>query len=225
MSAKILTKNQLARMPAYLLTIKKLKGKGLGFVNAQIIADDLNLNVEQVKKDLASVASTSGVPNKGREINSLIRDVESVLGYDDIHNAIIVGVGHLGSALLNYDGFEEYGLKIVGAFDTDSKKIGTKINGIRIYDVKTLKNVFKDYNAKIGIITVNRTSAQEVANIFVECGVLAIWNFAPINLVISDPKVILSNMNMATSLAVLSHQLYLKKEKNDKNRKSFESNE
>lgn len=223
MSAKILTKNQLARMPQYLITIKKFKGKGLSFINAQLIADDLNLNVEQVKKDLASVATTNGVPNKGREINGIIRDIESVLGYDDIHNAILIGVGHLGSALLNYAGFEEYGLKIVGAFDSDEAKIGTKINGVRIYDIRVLKNVFKDYNAKIGIITTPKDKAQEVANVLVYCGVLAIWNFAPIDLNIKDSDVILSNMNMATSLAVLSHQLYLKKEKANKTLKSFDS--
>ena len=139
-------------------------------------------------------------------------DIEQVLGYDDIHNAIIVGVGSLGRALINYQGFREYGLKIVGAFDDDEGKIGTSISGVRIYDIKRLKDSFQDFNAKIGIITVPKEYAQEIADMFCDCGVLAIWNFAPTHIVLKNPSVIISNTNMAASLAVLSHQLFLKKE-------------
>src|SRR5574344_1171595 len=216
MSTKVLNKNQLARMPNYLMVVKKFKAKGLLFINAQIISDELNLNVEQVKKDLAAISSTCGVPNKGRDISVLLRDLESVLGYEDIHNAIIIGVGRLGSALLNYSGFNEYGLKIVGAFESDPKVIGEKINGIRVCDVKTLRNTFKDYNAKIGIITVNKESAQEVADLLVEVGTKAILNFANTLVDIKAKDVIISNMNIATNLAVLSHQLYLKREEEQK---------
>jgi len=216
MSNKVLNKNQLARMPNYLLVVKKLKARGLLFINAQVISDELNLNVEQVKKDLAAISSIGGVPNKGRDISVLLRDLESVLGYEDIHNAIIIGVGSLGKALLNYSGFEEYGLKIVGAFDKDPAIIGLKINGIRVFDVNTLKNTFKDYNAKIGIITVNKESAQEIADLLIDVGSKAILNFAPTPIEIKKKDVILSNMNIATNLAVLSHQLYLEREEKEK---------
>ncbi len=213
MGVKILNKNQLRRMPDYLTVIKDLKGRGNKYINCQELADILNLNREQVKKDIAVVSTKSGIPNKGRDINQLIMDIENVLGYDDIHNAILVGVGDLGKALLKYQGFKEYGLKIVGAFDNDEKVIGQMINDIRIRDVKTLPKVFRDYNAKIGIICVPKEHAQEIVDVLVESGAMAIWNFAPATLVCKKEGVIISNTNMATSLSVLSHQLYLMKKK------------
>ncbi|MFA6666839.1 MAG: redox-sensing transcriptional repressor Rex [Bacilli bacterium] len=221
MSLKILTKNQLHRMPDYLNLIKLLKGKGYKYINCQTIADDLNLNREQVKKDIAQVATTSGIPNKGRDINQLIMDIEKVLGYDDIHNAIIIGVGNLGKALLKYQGFQEYGLKIVGAFDKDPNVVGQRINNIRVYDVSTLKDVFKDYNAKIGIICVPKEEAQKIADVLVDSGVLAIWNFSPVSINVTNDSVIVSNTNMAASLAVLSHQLYLNKKKTEEKLENF----
>lgn len=213
MSLKALNKNQLRRMPDYLTVIKDMKGRGYKYVSCQELADILNLNKEQVKKDIAVVSTKSGIPNKGRDINQLIMDIENVLGYDDIHNAILVGVGDLGKALLKYQGFREYGLKIVGAFDVSEEIIGQVINDIRIRDVKTLPKVFGDYNAKIGIICVPKDQAQKIVDILVESGALAIWNFAPITLISKKQGVIISNTNMATSLSVLSHQLYLMKKK------------
>ena len=217
MSAKVLNKNQLGRMPDYLAVIKDLKGRGYKFISCQEVADILNLNREQVKKDIAVVSTKSGIPNKGRDINQLIMDIENVLGYDDIHNAILIGVGDLGKALLKYQGFKEYGLKIVGAFDNNEELIGKLINDIRIRDVKTLPKVFNDYNAKIGIICVPKEYAQGIADVLVESGALAIWNFAPTNLILKKKDVIISNTNMATSLSVLSHQLYLMKKKSADN--------
>ncbi len=215
MSVKKLNKNQLKRMPDYLATIKDMKGRGVKYVSSQEIADILNLNNEQVKKDIAAISTTSGIPNKGRDINQLIMDMENVLGYDDIHNAVLVGVGNLGKALLKYQGFHEYGLKIVGAFDIDDKVIGQVINNVRVKDINSLPRVFKDYNAKIGIICVPKENAQEILNLLVDSGALAIWNFAPITLFSKKSDVIISNTNMATNLSVLSHQLYLIKKKKE----------
>lgn len=207
---KQLTKNQLRRLPDYLNLVKNLKNSGLKYISCQTIADCLNLNKEQVRKDIALISSIDGVPNKGRSIDLLIKDLEKILGYDNTHNAILVGVGSLGKALLCYDGFEAYGLKIVGAFDKNQNLIGTEINHIRIYDSRRMYGTLASLNARIAIICVPANNAQDVANNLVESGIEAIWNFAPTKL---DMKkdVIISNMNMATSLAVLSHQLYLKR--------------
>jgi AT-rich DNA-binding protein len=210
---KILTKNQMNRMPSYLASIKKFKGQGLLYIKTSLVATDLNLNEEQVKKDLAAIASNSGVPNKGREINSLIRDLETILGYDDIHNAILIGVGNLGRSLLQYEGFKNYGLKIVGAFDNDPNKIGEKINNIRVFDIKLLSSSFNDYNAKIAIIAINDNGVEAIANSLEKLGILAIWNFTNCNITLSNKDIIVSNMNMAANLAVISHQLYLEREK------------
>ena len=207
---KNLTKNQLRRLPEYLNLLKNLSASGSKVISCQTIADTLNLNKELVRKDVALVSSIDGVPNKGRDICLLIKDIEKVLGYDDSHNAVLVGVGSLGRALLGFKGFSDFGLKIVCAFDTKQSLVDTKINGIQVYDSHRMFLTIHDLNAHIGIICVQESKAQEVADELVNCGIEAIWNFAPIQIE-TKKDIIVSNMNMAESLAVLSHQLYLKK--------------
>ncbi len=214
--SKNLSKNQLRRLPEYLTLLRNLKQNGIKYISCQTIADCLNLNKELVRKDIAAVSSYDGVPNKGRDIVLLIKDFEKILGYDSSHNAVLVGVGSLGKALLCYDGFSTYGLKIVGAFDRNPELIGRTINDIHIYDSRRMFGTLSTLNANIGIICVPSGFAQEVANDLVDSGIEAIWNFAPTKIEVKK-DVILSNMDMATSLAVLSHQLYLKKNKRKEN--------
>lgn len=213
MEKKHLTKNQLRRLPSYLHLLKNLSGSGMKDISCQTIASCLDLNKEQVRKDIALISSIDGIPNKGRDINVLIKDIETILGYDDTHNAFIVGAGSLGKAFLHYNGFENYGLKIVCAFESNPSLIGTTCNDKPIFDVQQItKETLEELNAKIGIISVPAEFAQEIADKMVSAGVEAIWNFAPTKLIL--PKdIIVSNMDLATSLAVLSHQLYLKKHK------------
>lgn len=213
MEKKRLTKNQLRRLPSYLHLLKNLSGSGMKDISCQTIASCLDLNKEQVRKDIALISSIDGIPNKGRDINILIKDIETILGYDDTHNAFIVGAGSLGKAFLHYNGFENYGLKIVCAFESNPSLIGTTCNDKPIYDVNDLSlETIEELNAKIGIIAAPAEFAQEIADKMVAAGVEAIWNFAPTKLIL--PKdIIVSNMDLATSLAVLSHQLYLKKHK------------
>lgn len=213
MEKKNLSKNQLRRLPSYLHLLKNLSGSGMKDISCQTIASCLDLNKEQVRKDIALISSIDGIPNKGRDINILIKDIETILGYDDTHNAFIVGAGSLGRAFLHYNGFENYGLNIVCAFESNPSLIGTTCNDKPIYDVKDITSeTLEKLNAKIGIIAIPAEFAQEIADKMVQAGVEAIWNFAPTKLYL--PKdIIVSNMDLATSLAVLSHQLYLKKHK------------
>ena len=217
MAKNNLTRNQLRRLPSYLHLLKNLSGSGMKYISCQTIASCLDLNKEQVRKDIALISSIDGIPNKGRDINLLIKDIETILGYDDTHNAFIVGVGSLGTAFMHYKGFENFGLKIICAFEKNPTMVDTKIDDKPVYDIEKLNGeTLNELNAKIGIISVPATAAQEVTDKMVEAGVEAIWNFAPIKLVL--PKdIIVSNMDLAASLAVLSHQLYLKKHKKESN--------
>ena len=151
---------------------------------------------------------SSGVKITANQINDLIKDIEIVLGLNNDYCAVLIGVGSLGTALLNYGGFTNYGLKIIAAFDNKVELINKEVNGIKVYDINYLKDYIANENVHIGIITVPRDYAQDVANLLVEAGIEAIWNFAPVSLVVKE-GVIVSNMDMAQSLATLSHKLYL----------------
>ncbi len=207
---KALSKNQIRRLPDYLTYLTKIDEEGNKYVSALQIANALNLNSEKVKKDIQQISSTVGVPNKGREIKLLIEDIQNILGYNENHRAILVGCGQLGRALLNYSGFENLSLKIVGAFDHNPKLIGRVINDIIVYNIDDLVEVRRKLNASIGIICVPKKEAQGVAIRLVASGVEAIWNFAPTKIDVND-DVIVSNMDMAQSLASLAHRLYINK--------------
>ena len=129
-----ISKNQLRRLPVYLTFLKEIKDQGEEFISAQKIAKTLNLSEEQVRKDLALISSIEGIPRLGRKIEVLIQDLEKFLGYDDTTSAVLVGVGHLGRALLAYRGFQHYGLNILTAFDVDPAIINTEFAGKKIFD-------------------------------------------------------------------------------------------
>lgn len=196
----------LKRIPTYLSVFKSLKEKGELYVSSNIIATLLNENASVVKKDLSYIISQVGKPKVGYDINSLIKDIEGFLGYHKLQDAVIVGVGQLGAALLNYNGFEQYGFRIIAGFDIDESKINATSSQKRVLPLEMIKEVVSLNKVKIGIITTPSNTAQQVANTLVKAGVRAIWNFTPSHLEV--PKnVVVKNENLATSLAVLSKQL------------------
>lgn len=202
---KSISNQTLRRLPMYLNYLKALPKDGAANISATLIAEALKLNDVQVRKDLASV-SNGGKPKIGYIVDDLIFDIESYLGYDNIDSAILVGAGNLGRALMCYKGFSKYNLEIVTAFDNDENIIGSKINGKQVLEVKKLKDLCQRMKINIGIIAVPENNAQEVCDLLIESGIVAIWNFAPINLNIPD-NVIVQNENIGSSLAILSKHL------------------
>lgn len=202
---KQISKQTLHRLPVYLSFLQETLSRGVQYISATSIANSLGLNHVQVRKDL-SCASNAGRPKIGYETKVLIKDIQSFLGYNNTKDAVLVGTGGLGKTLLNYEGFKDYGLNIVAGFDIDQALCGAKDGEKPIFHISKLKELVGRMNIHIGIITVPRDKAQEVCNMLVDSGILAIWNFAPLTL--SAPaKVIIQNENMATGLAVLSNKL------------------
>lgn len=203
---KGMSKASILRMPIYLRYLLSKKSEGETNISSTIIAEDLNLNPVLVRKDLALVSSVAGKPKTGFQIMDLIKDLEKFLGYDNSSDAILVGVGHLGKALLSYSGFASCGLNIVAAFDNDGLITDTFIGDKRIFSIYQLEEKVKSLGAKIGIITVPKESAQEVCDILVKGGVRAIWNFAPMHLKVPT-NVAIKNEDLAASLALLSQKM------------------
>ncbi|MBE7721703.1 redox-sensing transcriptional repressor Rex [Lacrimispora indolis] len=202
-----ISRKTLERLPMYHHYLERKCREGTETISAPAIALDLRLNEVQVRKDLAMVAKTAGKPKMGYLVKDLIRDMEEFLGFHNTNQAALVGVGSLGKALLSYKGFEQYGVEIVLAFDSDGRKVNTKIGGKPVFPIEKLENLCQRMNIHIGIITVPAEYAQEVCNRLVAGGVRAIWNFAPTHLAVPG-HVLVQNENMAVSLAALSKYLY-----------------
>ena len=202
-----ISRKTLERLPVYHHYLEQKNREGTETISSPAIALELKLNEVQVRKDLAMVARTAGKPKMGYLVKDLIGDIEEFLGFHNANQAVLVGVGHLGKALLSYKGFDQYGIEIVMAFDSDGRKVDTKVGGKMILPLEKLENLCRRMNIHIGIITVPKDSAQEVCSRLVNGGVKAIWNFAPIHLSVPD-HVLVQNENMAVSLAALSKYLY-----------------
>ena len=204
MERKEISKAVLKRLPGYLSYLKSLPDGTATYISATALANALGMGEVQVRKDLAMV-SDGGRPKIGYLRESLIEDISQFLGYDNTTDAILIGAGKLGQALLGYIGFEAYGLNILAAFDAKPAADRTD-DGKPILHIDKLESFCKAHNVLMGIITVPAQFAQEVCDKLIGCGIKAIWNFAPVHLDVPE-HILVQNENMATSLAVLSMHL------------------
>ena len=202
MNGYSIPKATLGRLPQYLEYLRSLP-EIRRTISATAIAKALSLGDVQVRKDLAS-ACGAGKPKIGYETDKLITDIESHLGYERLTNAVLVGAGKLGRALLDYDGFEDFGVKIIAGFDCNETVLtkGTK----DILPIRDIEVYCREHDVKLGIITVGQGSAQDVCDKLVQSGIKAIWNFAPVTLKVPN-GVLLRQENLALSLAYLKGQI------------------
>ncbi len=198
----ILSKQALKRLPVYMSYLKSLDTQQVEYVSSSTVAEALDMNDVQVRKDLAAVCKTAGIPKKGFVVRDLIGGISDFLGYSHGNDAILIGAGNLGMALMSYRGFDNYGINIVAAFDSRPEVIDNK----KVFDISRLDEICKKLNVKIGIITVPDTAAQKVCDLLVKSGILAIWNFAPTHIKAPE-EILVQNENMASSLALLSNHL------------------
>ena len=193
------------RLPAYLQLLRILQGEGHEYVSGTVLASTHNLEPVIVRKDLA-VTGITGTPRRGFRVAELIAAIEAFLGWNNQTKAVLVGVGNLGTALLGYRGFENLGLRIAGAFDSDPQKVGLWLQGRQVQSMTRLPSFARRLGITLGVLTVPATVAQEVADLMVNAGIIGIWNFTPVKLKVPE-GVVVQKEDLAEGLAVLSHRL------------------
>ena len=194
----------LQRLPRYLNYLKSLP-EGDKYISSGAIAAALGMGEVLVRKDLA-YTSSSGRPKVGYVRAELIAAIEEYLGCNKKKNAVLVGVGGLGSALLSYGGFSKYGIDIVEAFDSDPEKIGTTVGGKAVRGDGELASAVNKYGALLAIVAVPAVAAQQVCDCLAASGVKGILNFAPVQLKAPE-SVVVRNIDVAASLAILASLL------------------
>ena len=210
MERKEVSKSVLKRLPGYLAYLKNIPEGASVYISATALANALGMGEVQVRKDLAMV-SDGGRPKIGYQRENLIEDIEQFLGYDNTTDAVLIGAGKLGQALLGYHGFDEYGLNILAAFDVAPTAEQTE-EGKPIYTMDKLEGFCRLHKVRMGIITVPAQYAQTVCDQLINCGIKAIWSFASAHLEV-PANILVQYENMATSLAVLSMHLRAKDKK------------
>ena len=172
------------RLPSYLHLVKKAEADKLEYISGTVIAEELELEPIQVRKDL----TITGIVGK----------------------AFVIGAGSLGTALSGYQGFKEHGLDICAAFDSDKRKIGKEIHELPVFGMDELETKVKEYKPEIAILTVPSKYAQEAANAIVKAGIKAIWNFTNIKITVPD-KVIVQKEDLSSGYAMLGVMMNTKK--------------
>ena len=194
----------LQRLPVYLNYLKSLNC-GDDYISSGAIARALDMGEVLVRKDLANT-SAQGRTRVGYKCSELIAALEEFLGCNNKKDAVVIGAGGLGSALLSYGGFLNYGIEIVAAFDNDPKKTDAQISGKPIFSMQSAKENIQKLGAKMAIICVPAAYAQSVAEELVACGISAILNFAPVLLKV-PANCVVRNIDVAANMAILSSLL------------------
>lgn len=206
----------LRRLPWYLAYAQLVQHSGETFLSSTQIAKNIAVDASKVAKDLSYV-QISGRTRVGYDVNELVEVLEKFLGFTKSHKAFLFGVGSLGGALMHDNGLNHFGLEIVTGFDVKYELAGTSINRIPIHHVDRFKELQKQTGINIGVLTVPVERAQETADMMIEGGIQAIWNFTPFRIRVPE-NIIVQNTSIYAHLAVMFNRLNELSE-NEKNRK------
>lgn len=195
----------LRRLPLYLRLLEAWRAEGRTQVSCTHLADALGLDPTLVRKDLAAAGAT-GRPKIGYELRGLRDCLAGFLGWDNPGEAFLVGAGPLGQALLAYEGFAARGMSIVAVFDPDPARIGGSVGGKPVLPLHKLANLASRMHVRLGVLAVPGDGAAAAGRSMAAAGLQGIWNFAPVRLDLG-PTVVVEHVDLAQSLAVLSHRL------------------
>ena len=200
-----ISKATIDRLPLYFSTLRLAQDEGIDIISSDELGRRLGITPEQIRKDLASFGQF-GKKGVGYYVNELKRNVGEILGLNNHWNIAVVGIGHLGAALANYQNFVTLGFNLVALFDQDPNVIGTTVNHVKVEDSRRMKEIVQERNIQIGIIAVPAAFAQGVADKLVASGVKGIWNFAPIKMEVPDSMHIV-NEDLSIGLSSLSYHI------------------
>lgn len=193
------------RLPVYLRYLNELSRRNVHMVSSQDLGQKLDLNPAQIRKDLAYFGEF-GKKGIGYDVSYLIEKIRQILKLDQVIPVALVGTGNLGRALCNYNAYLKDNMKIVAVFDSSPDKIGMQMNNLTVLPMAALNETIREHKVRIGIITVPAFEAQVVANQFVEAGVEAILNFAPVILKVPN-EVRVHHADFTTELMSLAYYL------------------
>ena len=205
MEAKQISKAVIKRLPRYYRYLGELLEDSVERISSNDLSKKMRVTASQIRQDLNNFGGF-GQQGYGYNVKYLYTEIGKILGLDTVHPMIIVGAGNLGQALANYVEFEKRGFKLVGIFDVNPVLEGIAVRGIEIQMISDLPFFLKENNVEIAILTLPKNKAIDMADILIENGIKAIWNFAHVDLDTPD-GVIVENVHLSESLMTLSYNL------------------
>lgn len=207
MENKGISKAVIKRLPRYYRYLGELLKEGVERISSNDLSEKMSVTASQIRQDLNNFGGF-GQQGYGYNVQYLYDEIATILGLDEVHNMIIVGAGNLGQALANYVNFENRGFKLVGIFDQNPALTGKSIRGIEIRPMDEIVDFLKTTKVEIATLTLPKSAVEEVAELLVENGIKALWNFAHVDLNLHVPKdVMVENVHLSDSLMRLSYKL------------------
>ncbi len=205
MDEKSISKAVIRRLPRYYRYLGELLEEGVERISSNELSSKMHVTASQIRQDLNNFGGF-GQQGYGYNVPYLYAEIGKILGLDRTHNIIIIGAGNLGQALANYVKFEKRGFKVVGIFDINPVLKGISIRGNEIRMMNELPEFLRENDVQIATLTLPKAYAEETANLLVENGIKAIWNFAHLDLAVPE-DVIVENVHLSESLMRLSYNL------------------
>ena len=200
-----ISKATVDRLPRYYRCLRQMTDEGVEIASSEELGRRLAINPEQIRKDLA-LFGQFGKKGVGYYVAELKESIGSILGLDQHWNVAIIGMGHLGAALANYQGITRLGFRLAAIFDVNPVVIGTRVGERRVEDIAYLAEIIAERDIRIGVIAVPAAAAQDVADRLVAAGIRGIWNFAPVNLRVPSHIPFVSE-DLSVGLSSLSYYL------------------
>ena len=200
-----ISKATVDRLPRYYRCLRQLTDEGVEIASSEELGRRLAINPEQIRKDLAFFGQF-GKKGVGYYVAELKESIGGILGLDHHWNVAIVGMGHLGAALANYQGIARLGFHLAAIFDVNPVVIGTRVGERRVEDIAYLAEISAERDIQIGVIAVPAIHAQGIADKLVGAGIRGIWNFAPVNLHV-PPHIPFVSEDLSVGLSSLSYYL------------------
>ncbi len=196
----------IRRMPRYYRYLGELLEEGVERISSNDLSRRMRVTASQIRQDLNNFGGF-GQQGYGYNVQYLYDEIGKILGLNERHNIIVIGAGNLGQAITNYVKFEKFGFMITALFDVNPKLKGQTVRGIPIYLMEDLDEYCKDHRVDIAALTLPKEKADETAQHLVKLGIHAIWNFAHVDLDLSDNQVLVENVHLSDSLMQLSYNI------------------
>ena len=196
----------IRRLPRYYRHLTELYASGVVRISSHSLGQEMNITASQIRQDF-SCFGEFGQQGYGYNVEELRAEIGRILGVDNNHHLIMIGVGNLGRALLRNFNFSQTGFTVDAEFDVDSPAIGSEINGVPVYYMDQLDEYVREHSVDVVVLTIPQSVAQEIADHIVELGIKGFWNFTNVELTSKEPDVKFENIHFADSLLTLSYRI------------------
>lgn len=207
-----ISNNVIRRLPRYVRKLDELIEEGQLRVSSFELGKQLGFTPSQIRQDF-SCFGEFGQQGYGYNVKELREQIAGILGTDRGYNAILVGVGNIGRALIDNFCFSEWGFNIIGAFDIDSRIVGKQFDGVTVYHIDELEPFLKTHTVDMAVLSVPKDAAKTSCDRLTGLGIEAIWNFTNVEISEPDSPIIVENVHFSDSLLTLSYYISDKKDR------------